>query len=81
MYSKDNCYQIGKKLGKGALGVVYQARDPHIDRLVALKIFHLDLVINNKDFYYSLSFYFDNYENSIQLRGARIEYIVESPLP
>ena len=36
-------YDIVKTLGKGAMGVVYLARDPLIDRLVALKTLRLDV--------------------------------------
>lgn len=35
-------YQIIREVGSGSMGVVYQARDPQIDRLVAVKILRQD---------------------------------------
>jgi serine/threonine protein kinase len=37
-------YQIVRELGKGSMGVVYEAHDPHIDRSVALKVLRQDRV-------------------------------------
>jgi predicted Ser/Thr protein kinase len=42
-------YEIEKTLGRGAMGVVYLARDPIIDRLVALKTLRLDLGIDHAE--------------------------------
>ena len=34
-------YEVGDEIGRGAMGVVYLARDPRVDRQVALKVFSL----------------------------------------
>jgi serine/threonine protein kinase len=37
-------YEVEKELGRGSMGMVYQAYDPQIDRRVALKVLRPDLV-------------------------------------
>lgn len=38
MVTKLGKYEVNKEIGRGSMGVVYQAYDPYIDRLVAVKV-------------------------------------------
>ncbi len=44
-------YEMLSELGQGAMGVVYKARDPLIDRVVAIKTINLGLALDEKEEY------------------------------
>ncbi len=56
MISQLGRYEIICELGQGAMGVVYKARDPLIDRIVAIKTINLGLAEDEKE-EFELRFY------------------------
>lgn len=53
MISQLGRYKISGELGQGAMGTVYKAVDPLIDRIVAIKTINLSLALDEKDEYES----------------------------
>jgi eukaryotic-like serine/threonine-protein kinase len=51
MISQLGRYEVLGELGQGAMGVVYKARDPLIDRVVAIKTINLGLATDEKEEY------------------------------
>ncbi len=53
MISQLGRYEVIRELGQGAMGIVYQAKDPLIDRVVAIKTINLGLAQEGKEEYES----------------------------
>jgi serine/threonine protein kinase len=51
MISQLGRYEVLGELGQGAMGVVYKAKDPLIDRVVAIKTINLGLAMDEKEEY------------------------------
>lgn len=51
MISHLGRYEIISELGQGAMGIVYKAKDPLIDRIVAIKTISLSLALDSKEEY------------------------------
>ncbi len=51
MISRLGRYEVLGELGQGAMGIVYKARDPLIDRIVAIKTINLGLALDEKEEY------------------------------
>jgi len=51
MINRLGRYEVLCELGQGAMGLVYKARDPLIDRIVAIKTINLGLALDEKEEY------------------------------
>ena len=51
MISQLGRYEVLGELGQGAMGIVYKAKDPLIDRVVAIKTINLGLALEEKEEY------------------------------
>lgn len=51
MISRLGRYEVLGEIGQGAMGIVYKARDPLIDRTVAIKTINLGLALDEKEEY------------------------------
>lgn len=51
MISRLGRYEVLGELGQGAMGIVYKAKDPLIDRIVAIKTINLGLALDEKEEY------------------------------
>jgi serine/threonine-protein kinase len=66
--SKIGKYDVIDIIGRGGMGVVYQARDPYLDRLVAIKMMNVD-VHENTDF---LERFYSEAKSTASLRHPNI---------
>jgi serine/threonine-protein kinase len=51
MISRLGRYEVIGEIGQGAMGIVYKAKDPLIDRVVAIKTINLGLALDEKEEY------------------------------
>ena len=67
-------YQLGQRLGAGGMGAVYLARQISMKRLVALKILHSNLVVNET----SLQRFFREMRLSANVTGEGFARVYEA---
>ena len=71
-------YQIEKELGKGAMGVVYQGRDPKIGRVVAIKTLALSAEFDGLDLQDARERFFREAETAGRLQHPNIVTIFDA---
>ncbi len=71
-------YQIEKELGKGAMGVVYQGRDPKISRVVAIKTFALSQEFDGEEMTEAKERFFREAETAGRLAHPHIVTIYDA---
>jgi serine/threonine-protein kinase len=71
-------YQVEKELGKGAMGVVYQGRDPKISRVVAIKTMALSQEFEAEELEEAKSRFFREAETAGRLNHPNIVTIYDA---
>jgi serine/threonine-protein kinase len=71
-------YQIERELGKGAMGVVYQGRDPKIGRMVAIKTLALSQEFGGDDLVDARARFFREAETAGRLQHPHIVTIFDA---
>ena len=71
-------YQVDKELGKGAMGVVYQGRDPKIGRVVAIKTLALSAEFEGADLQDARERFFREAETAGRLQHPHIVTIYDA---
>lgn len=71
-------YQVEKELGKGAMGVVYQGRDPKIGRVVAIKTLALSAEFEGQELQEARERFFREAETAGRLQHPNIVTIFDA---
>lgn len=71
-------YQIEKELGKGAMGVVYQGKDPKISRIVAIKTFAISQEFEGEEMQEAKERFFREAETAGRLAHPNIVTIFDA---
>ncbi len=68
MYETIGRYKLDSIVGRGAMGLVYRAKDPDIDRFVAIKVLNL----NSKSIKFSKEAAFEAFKREAKAAGALV---------